>query len=168
LFLISLELCIFFATLLTQTSKVVLDEPASIGTLSELCRFCLDLVRQIQHEPSFPSTSLPPPTGPFRPFSAERSTETAVYTFEATLLLAVSQMALARYKTIVADRTRRHISSDLSTEWLDLIKKASSVLPSVKGKGVGAAGAGPGGTKAEVKGLLAIVKAFIETRLKVN
>jgi hypothetical protein len=93
-----------------------------------------------------------------------------VYTFEATLLLAVSQMALVRYKTVMADRTRRHISSDLSTEWLDLIKKASSVLPSVKGKGVGgAAGAGgPGGTKAEVKGLLAVVKAFIETRLKVN
>jgi hypothetical protein len=101
-----------------------------------------------------------------------------VYTFESTLLLAVSQMALARYKTTMADRTKRHISTDLSTDWLDLIKKAIPVVGSVKGKGAGGGG-GVGGkqqkqvalgvTKTEpTAGLLLVVRSFIESRLKGN
>jgi nuclear pore complex protein Nup188 len=77
-----------------QHSKVVLSEPASTGTLLELCNCALDVLRRLSAQPAAgQAITVAGPRGE-KPLDVEESVVAARRTLETAALFAVTQLAL--------------------------------------------------------------------------
>ncbi len=80
------------ATQHVQHSKVVLGEPASLGTLLELGNVSLDILRLLVDRP--PTQALTPATGADKALDVRDTVAATRRNLEAALLYAVTQLAL--------------------------------------------------------------------------
>lgn len=115
-----------------QSPNVSLEEPANIGTLFDLARFCVDAIRHVKPT-STDSTTAAGRTGPLPTYSANAFSDVAKYTQETTLLFMSTQIALivqqqdfaavgGSSKDRSAQRARRdlkELASDLVEEFLE-------------------------------------------------
>lgn len=110
-----------------QNANVSLDEPATLGTLFDLARFCTDAARYCSSSTSHSTSSTPPV--PLSAYDSGSFVELANFTLECTLLLMTTQIALAVQQqdatgseTRAAQRARRdlkELAADLVEEFLD-------------------------------------------------
>lgn len=110
-----------------QNANVSLNEPATLGTLFDLARFCTDAARYCSS--SAPLSTASPPT-PLSAYDSGSFVELANCTLEATLLLMSTQIALAvqqqdasgTAESRAAQRARRDLremAGDLIEEFLE-------------------------------------------------
>ena len=112
---------------IVQNSNVSLDEPATLGTLFDLARFCTDAVRYCNS--SAPPSASPSPPTPVTAYDSGAFIDLANYTLEGTILLMSTQIALAVQQqdsigneSRAAQRARRdlkELAGDLIEEFLE-------------------------------------------------
>lgn len=85
---------------------VTLHEAATIGTLMDLCEWCLSVLR---HHPSAtaPAAKPSPKINLLPEYNFTTLKNTAGVTMELALLLATSQLALALYKPTIDEQSKR-------------------------------------------------------------
>ena len=77
-----------------QNAKVILGEPASIGTLLELGNRCLDVLRHLVDRPAMQAITPTNPSGADNVLNVRESADTVRRTLEATSFYAVTQLAM--------------------------------------------------------------------------
>ena len=127
-----------------QTATVTLNEKASIGTLFDLCSFCLDTLRL----PPTPAPAAPTISPPLPPFSSEAMSALAQQTLEASLLLSTTQLGLFLALSSTSATARREITGEIASDLAGLLDKAT-------GKGVE-----KGAKKGEASALIQLLKLF--------
>ena len=128
-----------------QTATVTLNEKASIGTLFDLCSFCLDTIRL----PPTPTVAASTTSPPLPPDSSDAMSALAQQTLEASLLLSTTQLGLFLALASTSATARREITGEIASDLAGLLDKAS-------GRGV----IEKGGKKGEVSALIQLLRLF--------
>jgi nuclear pore complex protein Nup188 len=100
----------------------VLSEPASVGTLLELCNCAVDLLRRLSAQPSTGQALVPAgPTGE-KPLDVGDSITAARHTLETAALYAVTQLALWTAKPDLDE----HMHGDVDADDGEALDKSTS------------------------------------------